>query len=198
MKDIVHLFTAEDISTYLLTKDPKIRPTRNVEFYVPAIMQKVYEKQWGKPVDIGFYLKDEYVARLKSEKPSRKLYAEVFEKGIQEDHHIDFLLINSVTTVGQMFQLKTFGIHDQELNTENLINYINKFQFKYPKIDSTFLITVTDVSRVDFVEVEKKIEKNTFPFSELLIIGVHNEEFFTVGILPNVGWGHYPLRDVIM
>src|SRR6266478_6465468 len=96
MKDLAYFFTRDDVEAYLLQEHPEARRSRNFEFIAAVMMQRLYERQWGAPVMIGYYLIDEYVRLLDEAKHyTHELYATVFMHGIQEHNAVDFLLANT-------------------------------------------------------------------------------------------------------
>jgi hypothetical protein len=66
MKNIVHLFSREVVVDFLDCVDAQSRRSRNFEFMAPLLMQRVYEKEWGSPTMIGFYMNPRYASILEN------------------------------------------------------------------------------------------------------------------------------------
>jgi hypothetical protein len=201
MKNILHLFSRDVVSQFLEfggDKHPRRRrKSKNFEFMAALLMQRVYEEQWAMPTMIGFYLKIEYANRLKkSENPNHDLLFEALESGIDENHQIDFAISTAVEENGsfQEFQLKRFGGQ----STDDLISYLAEMKNKYAPIDAACLVALREINTIDLPRVRDAIDKATFPFSELMLIGVVSDRVLIVaGILPREGWSAYPLSAVL-
>jgi hypothetical protein len=121
---------------------------------------------------------------------------DALEHGIKEDNQIDFVIASEDANSLQEFQLKRFGIGDQENATEGLIAYLNEMERRYAPIDAACLVALADFDLIDFPRVRAEVKRETFPFSELLLIGVVADEFLIAGILPDEGWSAYDLSLV--
>ena len=56
-------------------------------------------------------------------------------------------------------------------STENFIDYLNGIKKKYARTDAACLIALTDIDLIDFPRVARGVEKDNFPFAELLLVG---------------------------
>ena len=97
----------------------------------------------------------------------------------------------------QRFQLKRFGIHGQPQDTDALIRWLNLMKNRYARIDAACLVALAHLEKIDFPKVANQVENNDFPFTELLLVGVVNDEYIIAGILPEQGWSAFPLSDII-
>jgi hypothetical protein len=196
MKNLVHCFSRQAVSTFLQTL-AKDKSSRNVEFIVALFMQRVYEKQWNAPTTIGFYLTKKWAELLsRTDIPSTDLLLQLqaLKDGIDENGPIDFVI--AADGVYQEFQLKRFGM--KGASTEALIDYLNGIKKKYPRTDAACLVAITDIDLIDFPRVARETEKDNFPFTELLLVGVSGDDkFYVVGILREEGWSAYDLKAVV-
>jgi hypothetical protein len=63
---------------------------------------------------------------------------------------------------------------------------------RYAPIDAACLVALTEIDTIDLPRVRAAIDRSTFPFSELILIGVVYDKVFVVaGILPHEGWSVY-------
>jgi hypothetical protein len=151
MKNIVHLFSREVVSDFLDTK--KETRSKNFEFMAALMMQRLYEQQWGTPTMIGFYMTEEYARLLdKNDGSDRALLIDAIANGIEEDHHIDFVICSASEQYLQEFQLKRFGMRGQENTTEALITYLNEFKRQYSRTDAACLIALTSFDEILFLK----------------------------------------------
>jgi hypothetical protein len=198
MKRIAHLFE-QDIISSLLGSGFLLK--NSFEFMAALIMSKIYQQQWRAKTYIGFYLKPEVSRTLeKAGTATTETYVEVLQSGIQENHEIDFIISTSgePTDSGQQFQLKRYGLGAQEVNTQALAQYINQVKDKYSKTDATLLIALTDLSGVEYDKLKSLIQTESFPFTELLLIGmVDDSRFFVIGLLPEGGFSEYQIEDIL-
>jgi hypothetical protein len=96
------------------------------------------------------------------------------------------------------FQLKRFGMVGQENSTDGLVAYLNKMNGRYAPSDATCLVAIGDIEAIDFPRVGDEVEKEAFPFAELLLVGVAADKFIIAGIKPHKGWGvAYDLQLVV-
>lgn len=170
----------------------------NFEFIAALLMQRMYEQQWNAPTMIGFYMKLKYHDEFsKNASPSFDFMMDALENGIDENNPIDFTICTADGSAGQQFQLKRFGLNGDE-STEALIEYINTIKTKYAPIDAACIIAICDIEIIDFLRLSRGIEKNDFPFKELLLIGATSGDGFLVfGILPNEGWSAFRLAELV-
>jgi hypothetical protein len=68
---------------------------------------------------------------------------------------------------------------------------------RYAPTKAGLLVAVVEFDSIDFPRVRDQVKRDTFPFSELLLIGVASREFIIAGILPNEGWTVYDLGWVV-
>jgi hypothetical protein len=85
----------------------------------------------------------------------------------------------------------------QQNTTENLIAYLNSFKRQYAPIDATCLVALAELDLINFPKLKEEVERESFPFTELLLIGVASEKFFVAGIFPDEGWSTYDLSAVV-
>jgi hypothetical protein len=198
MKNIVHFFSREVVLAFMDT----IKETRskNYEFVAAVMVQRAYEKDWG-PTMIGFYMNREYAHRLEQMEKSgvvdHALLMDALTNGIEDYHHIDFVLCTASGEYHQEFQLKRFGMRGQENTTEGLITYLNEFRRQYGPTDAACLIALTELDKINLPKVRDEFEREAFPFTELLLIGVVGDEFVIAGLLPKEGWSTYDLSEVV-
>ena len=199
MKKIVHLFARDVVADFLHSIDAQSGTSRNFELMAALLMQRVYEEQWGGPTMIGFYMNRRYT-RLLEERGSidRALLIDALRNGVEENHQIDFVISTASEQDGlhQEFQLKRFGMR-RENTTDNLITYLNAFNRRYSPTDAACLVALTEFDRIDFPKLRDGIERETFPFTALLLIGVVSEQFLVAGIFPEEGWSTYDLSEVV-
>src|SRR5262249_3074901 len=158
----------------------------------------VYEKQWSSPTMIGFYINPRYASILKNaESVNRTLLIEALTSGIDEHHQVDFVIASEQAGSYQEFQLKRFGMQGQQNTTENLITYLNSFKRQYAPIDATCLVALTEFDQINFPKLREEVERDSFPFIELLLVGVASEKFFVAGIFPEAGWSACHLSEVV-
>jgi hypothetical protein len=194
MKNLVHLFSREVVLEFLDSLDEKL----NFELIAALMMQRLYEDQWHAPTMIGFYLSAKYHDLLgKTENRDRKVLRHVLKHGIKKDHQIDFVIASEAANSLAEFQLKRFGIGEHENTTDGLIAYLNKMERQYVPIDATCLVAVAEFDLIDFPRVRDAVDKEAFPFSELLLIGVVADKFLIAGIKPDEGWSAYDLKSVV-
>src|SRR5215831_1460387 len=56
------------------------------------------------------------------------------------------------------------------------------------------LVALAEIETIDFPRVRDTLNRDTFPFSELLLVGVPpSGKFVIAGILPREGWSTYDL-----
>jgi hypothetical protein len=92
------------------------------------------------------------------------------------------------------FQLKRFGLGNQNHTTESLIAYLNGMERQYAPTKAALLVALAEIESIDFPRVRDEVKRDTFPFSELLLIGVApSGKFVIAGILPDEGWSVYDL-----
>lgn len=199
MKNIVHLFSRDVVSSFL---DSHPETTIAFELMAALMMQRLYQEQWQEPTMIGFYMTPKYAAMLEGSSGAiYDLFMEALASGIQENNQIDFLLATDAEkgkSSYQEFQLKRFGMQAEKLDTDSLISYLNDMRKKYSRTDAACLVAITDIIEIDFPKVRQQLNKETFPFGELLFIGVTRaDKFIVVGVHPNEGWNEYDLRDVV-
>ena len=194
MKNLVHYFSRQIVSNFLESVGGGT-PTKNFEFIAALLMHRIYEKQWNAPTMIGFYMKAKWQELLsKNDHPAPKLLMQALQDGIDELGPIDFVI--AAEGVGyQEFQLKRFGV--KEATTEALVDYLNGLKKQHAHTDAACLVVVTYFELIDFVRVNSELEKQDFPFPELLFIGVVGDELLLVGVLPNEGWDAYDLSAVV-
>jgi hypothetical protein len=195
VQDLVHLFSKEVVSEFLDCAGKKF----DFEFVCALMMHRVYEDQWRAPTMIGFYLTQKYADLLKgNENPERKLLMDALAHGIKEDHPVDFVLASEAANSLAEFQLKRFGMVGQENSTDGLVAYLNKMNGRYAPSDATCLVAIGDIEAIDFPRVGDEVEKEAFPFAELLLVGVAADKFIIAGIKPHKGWGvAYDLQLVV-
>jgi hypothetical protein len=198
MKNIVYTFSRDVVSSFLHN-----HPETDIAFELMAalMMHRLYEQQWQKPTMIGFYMTPKYADILnKNTATDYDLFMEALASGIQENHQIDFVIAGYDEGVGyQEFQLKRFGMQTEELDTDKLVSYLNNMSKKCVRTDAACLVAITDISQIDFPKVRDELKKETFPFGELLFIGVTRaDKFIVAAVLPNEGWSAYDLRDVVL
>ena len=196
MKNLVRCFSRQVVSTFLETL-AKDKSSRNFELIVALFMQRTYERQWNAPTRIGFYLTTKWAELLsKTDNPPIELLLQALRDGIDENGPIDFVIAGEDVARYQEFQLKRFGM--RTASTEALIDYLNGIKTKYARTDAACLIAITDIHLIDFPRIAREVEKDNFPFKELLLIGVSGDDkFYVVGILPNEGWSAYDLSAVV-
>ena len=194
MKNLVHCFSRQIVSTFLETL-ARDKSSRNFEFIVALFMQRTYERQWNAPTMIGFYLTTKWAELLsKTDNPAIALLLQALRDGIDENGPIDFVIAGEGRY--QEFQLKRFGM--RITSTETLIDYLNGIKKKYARTDAACLIALTDIDLIDFPRVARGVEKDNFPFAELLLVGVSGDDkLYVVGILPKEGWSAYDLATVV-
>jgi hypothetical protein len=165
------------------------------------MMHRLYEQQWQEPTMIGFYMTPKYADILKKNTElNYDVFMEALASGIQENHQIDFVISTYDEKNGshQEFQLKRFGMREEELDTDSLVTYLNNMWKKYSRTYAACLVAITDISQIDFPKVRDQLNKEMFPFGELLFIGVSRaDQFIVAAVLPNEGWSAYDLRDVV-
>ena len=186
MQNLVHLFWREVISEFLDSAGKKF----DFEFVTALMMHRLYEDQWRAPTTIGFYLTQKYADLLKrnEDHPERKLLMDALAHGIKEDHSVDFVLVSQAANSHAEFQLKRFGWRVQENTTVGLITYLNKMKERYAPSNATCLVAIVDIEAINFPWVRDKVEKEAFPFAELLLVGVAADKFIIAGIKPDEGW----------
>jgi hypothetical protein len=191
MKNMVHLFSRDVVSEFLDTRD-----SPNFEFIAALLMQRLYEEQWRAATMIGFYLTNEYADLLSAtDSPDRTLLMDALENGIQEDNQIDFVI--ACDDGIQEFQLKRFGMKGQQGDTEGLIRYLNELKAHYAPTDAACLVALAEFASIDLPSVKSGVEQETFPFTELLLIGIESDKFLIAGMFPNEGWSVYDLNSVV-
>ena len=131
------------------------------------------------------------------EDPERKLLIDALAHGIKEDHPVDFVLASEAANSLAEFQLKRFGMVGQENTTDGLVAYLNKMKERYAPSDATCLVTIGDIEAIDFPRVRDEVEKEAFPFAELLLVGVAADRFIIAGIKPDEGWSAYDLQRAV-
>jgi hypothetical protein len=202
IKNIAHLFSRELVQAALSRSETgpnRLNSAKRFEFIAALMMRRLYEDQWQKAAMIGFYLNREYADALsRPEDPAEDLLIEALLNGVEENHPIDFLISTYEEEDGAMqeFQLKRFGLSGRD-DTEALITYLDGFSQKYAKINAACLLAIRDISRIDFPKVSRSIDRATFPFGELLLVGVHADKFVVVGLIPDDGWSAYDLAQVV-
>lgn len=202
MKNVAHLFSRELVQTALSRAESgtaKLSSGKRFEFIASLMMHRLYENQWQRATMIGFYLNREYTDKLGSaENTTEELLIEALFNGIEENHQTDFFISSYDEKDGSMqeFQLKRFGLSGPD-DTEALTTYLNNFSKKYARTDSACLVAIKDISRIDFPTVSSTIDRSIFPFGELLLVGVHGDEFVVVGLIPDEGWSAYDLAAVV-
>jgi hypothetical protein len=173
VKNIVHTFS-RDVVSHFLDSHPKTHIA--FELMAALMMHRLYEQQWQQPTMIGFYMIPKY-ADILNKNPDcvdYEVFMEALESGIQENHQIDFVLSTYEHENGahQEFQLKRFGMQAEQLSTDSLVTYLNGMPKKYTRTDAACLVAITDINQIDFPKVRDQLNKETFPFGELLVIGV--------------------------
>lgn len=201
MKNIAHLFSRDIVRKALercQAGSKEFKSATSFEFVAALMMQRLYEEQWQKPTMIGFYLTPKYADILKRSEHDSETLVDVLARGIEEDNPVDFLLCTYDEENGakQEFQLKRFGLGGSS-NTDGLIAYLNGLTNRYAPSDAACLIAILDISAIDFETVYAAVNKDAFPFSELLLIGVFDDKFAIIGIKPDPGYSVYDLRDII-
>jgi hypothetical protein len=147
---------------------------------------------------IGFYMTAEYADLLANNSaPDQNLLMEALRYGRKEDHQIDLVLVSEEANSSAEFQLKRFGLGNRNNTTESLIAYLNGMERRYAPTKAGLLVAVVEFDSIDFPRVRDQVKRDTFPFSELLLIGVASREFIIAGILPNEGWTVYDLCWVV-
>jgi hypothetical protein len=202
MKNIVHFFAREVVLELLNSiKEPS---ARNFEFFAAALMQRIYERQWGATV-IGFYMNREYARLLEQMERSGSLdyglLIDALTNGIMEDHQIDFVIATASDERDQKFhqefQLKRFGMRGQQNTTEGLVAYLNSLKRKYTRTDAACLIALTQIGKIDLPKVRDEFDRDGFPFTELLLIGLFEDKFVVAGLLPAEGWSTYNVNEIV-
>jgi hypothetical protein len=194
MKNLVHCFSRTVVSGFLDSLDEKLP----FELIAAFMMQRLYEAQWRAPTMIGFYMTAEYADLLANNSaPDQNLLMEALRYGRKEDHQIDFVLVSEEANSSAEFQLKRFGLGNRNNTTESLIAYLNGMERRYAPTKAGLLVAVVEFDSIDFPRVRDQVKRDTFPFSELLLIGVASREFIIAGILPNEGWTVYDLGWVV-
>jgi hypothetical protein len=194
MKNLVHCFSRTVVSGFLDSLDEKLP----FELIAAFMMQRLYEAQWRAPTMIGFYMTAEYADLLANYiAPDQNLLMEALRYGRKEDHQIDFVLVSEEANSSAEFQLKRFGLGNRNNTTESLIAYLNGMERRYAPTKAGLLVAVVEFDSIDFPRVRDQVKRDTFPFSELLLIGVASREFIIAGILPNEGWTVYDLGWVV-
>jgi hypothetical protein len=147
---------------------------------------------------IGFYMTGKYADLLgESDALDQNLLMEALRYGRKEDNEIDFVLVSEDGNSSAEFQLKRFGLANQNNTTESLIGYLNEMERRYASTQATLLVALAEFDLIDFPRVRDEVKRDTFPFSELLLIGVASDKFLIAGILPNEGWSAYDLAWVV-
>jgi hypothetical protein len=194
MKNLVHCFSRTGVSGFLDSLDEKLP----FELIAAFMMQRLYEAQWRAPTMIGFYMTAEYADLLANNSaPDQNLLMEALRYGRKEDHQIDLVLVSEEANSSAEFQLKRFGLGNRNNTTESLIAYLNGMERRYAPTKAGLLVAVVEFDSIDFPRVRDQVKRDTFPFSELLLIGVASREFIIAGILPNEGWTVYDLCWVV-
>jgi hypothetical protein len=94
--------------------------------------------------------------------------------------------------------MKRFGLGKQNRSTENLIAYLNGMERKYAPTETSLLVALGEIETIDFPRLRDTLNRDTFPFSELLLVGVQpSGKFVIAGILPKEGWSTYDLGWVM-
>src|SRR6266568_3769504 len=194
MKNLVHYFSRTVVSEFLDSLEEKLP----FELIAAFMMQRLYEEQWRASTMIGFYMTAEY-ADLPAERgaPDQNLLMAALRYGRKEDNEIDFILMSEEANSSAEFQLKRFGLGNQNHTTESLIAYLNGMERRYAPTKATLLVALAEFDSIDFPRVRDEVKRDTFPFSELLLIGVASDKFVIAGILPNEGWSAYDLGWVV-
>jgi hypothetical protein len=65
---------------------------------------------------------------------------------------------------------------------------------KYAPTETSLLVALAEIETIDFPRVRDMLKRETFPFAELLWVGVPpSGKFVIAGILPREGWSTYDL-----
>jgi hypothetical protein len=196
MKKLAQGFPREIVAQFL---DGTSRvASGNFELMAALMMQRLYERQWDRPVLIGYYMTEKYQHLLTGKYSSPDLWLDALANGVDENDPIDFILLAADETSMQEFQLKRFGMNDDEpQDTDALIQWLNSMKNRYARIDAACLVALKHFERIDFQKVAAQVEKSDFPFTELLLFGVVNDKFLIAGILPEQGWSSFRLSEVV-
>ena len=196
MKNIVHTFSRDVVHAFLKSRDGGSKNSRNFELIAALIMHRLYEQQWKQPTMIGFYLTAKYAKILSDAgEPSHDLLIEALNHGIDENHQIDFVISTYFEENGahQEFQLKRFGMEGQIDDTDSLIAYLNGMSKKYVQTDAACLVALADIRSIDLPKINRDLNKESFPFAELLLAGIASDKFIVAALLPDGGASVYDL-----
>ena len=195
MKNLVQCFTRTVVTAFLDSLDEKCP----FELIAAVMIQRLYEEQWGAPTLIGFYITTKYADLLAARgAPDWGLIMEALRYGRDEHNEIDFVLVSEEADSKAEFQLKRFGLGKQNRSTENLIAYLNGMERKYAPTETSLVVALAEIETIDFPRLRDTLKRDTFPFSELLLVGVPpSGKFVIAGILPREGWSTYDLGWVM-
>ena len=195
MKNLVHCFSRAVVSEFLDSLEEKLP----FELIAAVMMQRLYEEQWRAPTMICFYMTMKYADLLaESGTPDQNLLMQALRYGRKEDSEIDFVLVSEEANSSAEFQLKRFGLGNQNNTTESLIAYLNGMEWRYAPTKTSLLVALAEIESIDFPRVRDAVKRDTFPFSELLLVGVPpSGKFIIAGILPDEGWSAYDLAWVV-
>ena len=198
-------FTTETIANFLLQYGKK-STSKDYEFIIAVMLKNYCEKQWGERCKIGFEFKPTLLAKL----PRKDTFelelervAELLRDGINEDTPIDCIIVPENPDEkgyfrGCGFQIKRFGIGQETVDTNSLIEFINSLKHKYSKSD-TCLVIIFDgkEGEVEFPRVKNEIDASNFPFRRLMFGWRQDNKIYFGEIHPEYGIEEYNPRDII-
>lgn len=200
MKNVAHIFEPSIVESAFREIDVERQPTKKFEFIAALVMHRVYEHQWNEPTMIGFFLTQRAVDALhRSTDADHSLLVRTLCEGIVEDTDVDFMIVNKSESCMQEFQLKRFGF-DGDDTPEALTTYLNSMAKKYARSRAACLVYLRHFEDIasDLASIASRVDKKTFPFSELLLIGESNRKFVVAALVPEEGFSTYDLADVIL
>ena len=161
MKKLAQCFSREIVSQFLDSVSEA--GSRNFELMAALMMQRLYERQWDKPVMIGYYMTEKYQHLLSGKNIDPELWLDALANGVDENNPIDFILSAADETSGQEFQLKRFGVNkDDRQDTDALIQWLNLMRNRYAPIDAACLVALMHFERIDIPKVVHQVEKTIF------------------------------------
>lgn len=201
MKSEFTYFTKESVLAFLGNYGKE--RTKDYEFAAALIIHRFCEKQWGNDCWIGFRIRPDYSSSLsayKSEHPiSLAEIAELFNKGLDEDSPVDFVVAkraNMQKAQGMVFQVKRFGIGRKKRDTDELISYLNSFPKRYSKTNANLLIVLDDGVSVGVPKLQSELDMKNFPFNRIIFSWINEGLVYIQDIYPSGNRESFPVTDL--
>jgi hypothetical protein len=209
MKGDTHIYVDERTLREYFVENFKDVKGKGYEISAAVMLKNFFEKECGVPCLIGFKIKDKYEGYY-SKRSGIMTVADIktlLEMHKDEDSSTD-LVISPITTfrgnknAAWVIQLKRFGYHQHEKDTNGLIKMLENIAKKYSP-SSAFLVILFDGHQgISLKKTRDHFMNKNFPFSRLLFINPNQDEqkdwFVDIGeILPGYGYNRYRASELV-